>query len=95
MINILLHLTLISSLINRQPSSESPASGAGTMGQQTVYEAVCGKTGGFDAVVFTLAEYIIPACTFAAAAVFCIAGDNCANVSDYSQAWWTFPMEDR
>lgn len=37
-------------MINRQKSTESSASGSVSNGQHVVYEAICGKTGGSDAV---------------------------------------------
>lgn len=48
-------------LINRQMSSESSASGSISSGQQVVYKANCGKTGGFDvAVLHEHMLYILP-----------------------------------
>lgn len=52
-------MMLILRLINRQTSSESSAAGSVSSGQQVIYEAICGKTGGFDAAALHMQHTVL------------------------------------
>lgn len=52
-------MALILCLINRQTSSESLAAGSVSSGQQVIYEAICGKTGGFDAAALHMHHTVL------------------------------------
>lgn len=80
-------LTLTLCLINRQMSSESSASGSVSSGKQVVYEAICGKTGGFDVTVLQMLRAALQSSGRREVMPFH------TSASDYKQAQWTFPME--
>lgn len=75
-------------LINRQTSSECPASGGVSSSQRTVYEAICGKTGGSDPPLTHMPTLLQPCyCGSPRVSRRCC----CASVCDCIQAWWKFP----